>query len=180
MANYTVKLSAAPNGHEIPPLLADVGAWIGKQPHGTLGWFDALEATAIPKEWNPEKENRLRRDAFAFMSLPDGSLLVLVNTGVKAPPAVALLGSEGEARTVANSLEEFLKLWSQGETEIHELDDEEGASGREALASWLKAKKVKAPRAKTFDFAAWLDGDAAPPPRRKRRWSPHASPSRPR
>ncbi|WP_143196156.1 hypothetical protein [Archangium sp. Cb G35] len=135
-----------------------------QQTHGTLGWFDALAAEAIPKEWNPEQADRLRREAFSFLSLPDGSLLALVNTGAKAPHAVALLGSEGEARTVANSLEEFLLLWSKGETEIDELDDEEGASGRKVLASWLKAKKVKAPKAKDFDFAAWLDGDAALPP----------------
>ncbi|WNG18189.1 hypothetical protein [Cystobacter fuscus] len=164
MANYTVKLTKPPRGHEVPPLLKDVGDWMGQQTHGTLGCFDALVAEAIPREWNPEQADQLRRDAFAFLSLPDGSLLALVNTGANAPHAVALLGSEGEARTVANSLEEFLLLWSRGETEIHELDDEEGASGRKALASWLKAKKVKAPKAKSFDFAAWLDGDAAPPP----------------
>ncbi|MFP2926422.1 hypothetical protein ACLESO_14620 [Pyxidicoccus sp. 3LG] len=164
MAKYTVKLSKAPKGHEVPPLLQDVGAWVGKQNHGTLGWFDALAAEAIPKEWNPEKADRLRRDAFAFLHLPDGSLLALVNPGAKAPLAVALVGSEGEARTVANSLEEFLSLWSRGETEIDDLDDDDGASGREALASWLKEKKVKAPKAKDFDFSAWLDGDAAVPP----------------
>ncbi|QRO02131.1 hypothetical protein JRI60_25520 [Archangium violaceum] len=163
MTQYTVKLSAAPKGHEVPPLLADVGAWVARQTHGKLGWFDALAAEAIPKEWNPEKADRLRRDAFAFLHLPDGSLLALVNTGAKAPAAVALLGSEGEARTVANSLEEFLALWSQGETGIDELDDEEGASGRKALAAWLKENKVKAPKAKDFDFAAWLDGDAQVP-----------------
>ncbi|RUO88616.1 hypothetical protein D7Y11_34570 [Corallococcus sp. AB018] len=163
MANYTVKLSKAPKGHEIPPLLADVGAWIGKQSHGTLGWFDALSAEPVPKEWNPEKADRLHRDAFAFLQLPDGSLLALVNPGADAPWAVALVGSEGEARTVANSLEEFLALWARGETEVSDLDDEEGASGRKALAAWLKAKKVRAPKAKDFDFAAWLDGDAVPP-----------------
>lgn len=163
MAKYTVKLSAAPKGHEVPPLLANVGAWVRKQPHGKLGWFDALAAEAIPKEWNPEKADRLRRDAFAFLHLPDGSLLALVNTGAKTPAAVALLGSEGEARTVANSLEEFLSLWSRGETEIADLDDEEGASGRKELAAWLKENKVKAPKAKDFDFAAWLDGDARAP-----------------
>ncbi|GMU00140.1 hypothetical protein KH5H1_42590 [Corallococcus caeni] len=162
MANYTVKLSKAPKGHAIPPLLAEVGAWVGKQSHGTLGWFDALEAEPIPKEWLPEEAERLRRDAFAFLHLPDGSLLALVNPGAGAPWAVALLGSEGEARTVANSLEEFLMLWSKGETELDDLDDEEGASERKALAAWLKAKKVKAPKAKDFDFAAWLDGDAVP------------------
>ncbi|WP_163998023.1 hypothetical protein [Pyxidicoccus caerfyrddinensis] len=164
MAKYTVKLSKVPAGHQLPPLLEDVGAWVGRQTHGTLGWFDTLAAEAIPKEWNPENAARLRRDAFAFLQLPDGSLLALVNTGAKTPPAVALLGSEGEARTVANSLEEFLTLWSKGETDIDELDDEEGASGRKALAAWLKTQKVKVPKAKDFDFAAWLDGDAAAPP----------------
>ncbi len=129
MANYRVKLSTAPKGHEIPALLADVGAWVGQQPYGSLGGFDALTAEAIPREWSPEHAVRLRREAFSFMGPPDGSLLVLVNTGAKAPPAVGLLGSEGEIRTVANSLEEFLHLWFQGETDIHELDDEDGASG---------------------------------------------------
>ena len=164
MAEYRVKLSEAPKGHEVPPLLADVGAWVGTQDHGTLGWFDALEVEPIPKEWSPEKADQLRREAFSFLHLPDGSLLALVKTGADAPPAVALLGSEGEARTVANSLEAFLTQWSRGETEIDDLDDEEGASGRKALAAWLKAKKVKAPKAKDFDFAAWLDGDAVPAP----------------
>jgi hypothetical protein len=161
--NHKVKLSPAPKGHEVPPLLAEFGAWVGTQSLGTLSGLEALEAEAIPKEWNPEKAERLRRDAFAFLHLPDGSLLALVNTGARTPPAVALLGSEGEARTIANSIEEFLKLWSQGETDIHELDDEEGASGRKALAAWLKEKKVKAPKEKDFDFAAWLDGDVPAP-----------------
>ncbi|OJH37014.1 hypothetical protein [Cystobacter ferrugineus] len=48
MAKYTVKLSKPPRGHEVPPLLADVGDWMGQQIHGTLGWFDALAAEAIP------------------------------------------------------------------------------------------------------------------------------------
>ncbi|MFP2905364.1 hypothetical protein ACLESD_09970 [Pyxidicoccus sp. 3LFB2] len=164
MAKYTVKLSKAPKGHEVPSLLADFGAWVSKQSHGALGWFDGLTARTIPKEWNPEQAERLRGNAFSFLDLPDGSLLALLNLGAKAPPAVVLLGSEGEARTVANSLEEFLKLWSRGETEIDDLDDEEAASGRQALAAWLKAQKVKAPKAKAFDFAAWLDGDAVAPP----------------
>ncbi|QSQ26798.1 hypothetical protein JY651_18590 [Pyxidicoccus parkwayensis] len=163
MTKYTVKLSAAPKGHVVPPLLSDVGDWVRTQQHGTLGWFDALAAEAIPKEWSPEKADRLRREAFSFLSLPDGSMLALVNPGAGAPPAVALLGSEGEARTVANSLEEFLTLWSKGETDITDLDDEEAASGRKALAAWLKEKKVKAPKVKDFDFTAWLDGGTPTP-----------------
>ncbi|RKI45655.1 hypothetical protein D7Y27_09905 [Corallococcus sp. AB004] len=160
MPKYTVNLSAAPEGHEVPPLLQKVGEWVGTQAHGTLGWFDGLLAEAVPEEWDPAKADRLRASAFSFLHLPDGSLLLLVKPGGKAPAAVALLGSEGETRTVANSLEEFLALWSQGETDISELDDEEAGSGREALAAWLKKHKVKAPKAKEFDFSAWLDGDA--------------------
>ncbi|WP_408891090.1 hypothetical protein ACJ2CR_14370 [Myxococcus faecalis] len=162
MPKYTVNLSEVPEGHELPPLLQKVGEWVGKQEHGTLGWFDGLVVEAVPKEWSPEKADRLRAAAFSFLSLADGSLLLLVKPGGKAPPAVALLGSEGETQTVANSLEEFLALWSQGETDIHDLDDEEAGAGREALAAWLKKHKVKAPKTAEFDFAAWLDGDEKP------------------
>jgi hypothetical protein len=158
MSNYTVKLTRAPKGHEIPPLLADVGAFVAKQKHGSLGWFDALAAEAIPKEWMSEKTAQLQKSGFAFLHLPEGSMLALVNG------AVALLGSEGDARTVANSLEEFLLLWSKGDTEIDDLDDEDGSSGRKALAAWLKDKKVKAPKAKSFDFLAWLEGETVAKP----------------
>lgn len=161
MANYTVKLSSAPKGHEIPSLLRDVGAFVGKQKHGTLGWFDAFAAEAIPKEWNEEKAAKLRASGFAFMHLPEGSLVALLKGGDEAPPAVALLGSEGEARTVANSLEEFLALWSKGQTDIGELDDEDGRAGRKALSAWLKDKKVKPPKVKKdFDFESWLHADS--------------------
>jgi hypothetical protein len=162
MPKYTVNLSAAPEGHEVPPLLRKVGEWVGEQDHGTLGWFDGLVAEAVPKEWDPAKADRLRAAAFSFLNLPDGSLLLLVKPGGKAPAAVALLGSEGETQTVANSLEEFLALWSQGETDISDLDDDDAGSGREALSAWLKKNKVRAPKAKAFDFTAWLDGDTKP------------------
>ena len=164
MANYVVKLSSAPKGHVVPALLQDVGAWVKKQEHGSLGWFDVLGTEAIPKEWDEANAARLQKSGFAFLSLPEGSLLALLTTGAKSPPAVVLLGSEGDRRTVANSLEEFLALWSNGETEISELDDEDAADGRGLLAKWLKAKKVKAPKTKDFDFQAWLDGDAKAPP----------------
>lgn len=158
MAKYTVKVARAPKGHEIPPLLSDVGAFVAKQTHGALGWFDSFAAAAIPKEWNPEKAARLQKAGFTFLELPEGSLLALLEG------AVVLLGSEGEARTVANSLEEFLLVWSKGETEIDELDDEDGVAGRRALAAWLKEKKVKAPKKKDFDFLTWLEGAPAAAP----------------
>jgi hypothetical protein len=113
----------------------------------------------IPTEWNSEQALRLQRQAFSFLPLSDGSLLSLLKPSEDSPAAVVLLGSEGECRTVANSLEEFLLKWSKGETNIDELDDGECASGRKALGSWLKASKVKSPKTDDFDFQAWLDSE---------------------
>ncbi len=66
--------------------------------------------------------------------MPDGSLLVLLNTGAKNPPAVVLLGSEGATDTVATSLEEFLLLLGNGETGLDDLDKED-ATGRAKLCA---------------------------------------------
>ncbi|MBU8899217.1 hypothetical protein DRW03_04270 [Corallococcus sp. H22C18031201] len=159
MTKYLVNLSAAPLGHEVPALLAKFGAWVAEQDHGTLGAFDGLVAEPIPTEWSPTKAERLRREGFTFLGLPDGSLVALIRPGAMTRSAVALLGSEGEARTVANSLEEFLSLWAQGETGLDELDAAD-TSGRKALVAWLKQHKLKVPKGEDFDFATWLEGDA--------------------
>ena len=97
--------------------------------------------------------------AFAFLSLPDGSLLALLTPEVGARSAVVLVGSEGEARTVASSLEDFLVRLSQAKTGIQELDDENPGDGREELAAWLEDNEIKHERPakrKVVDFAAWL------------------------
>jgi hypothetical protein len=164
MAKYMVNVSSAPEGHDVPPLLLELGTWLGAQDHGALGWFDGLMARAIDKEWSEEHADRLRAAGFAFLTLGEGSTLALLKTGAKTPPAVVLLDSEGDRRTVANSLEEFLALWAKGKTDIGDLDEEESAPGRRALGAWLKEKKIKAPKAASFDFQAWLDTGIAVPP----------------
>lgn len=157
MANYFVSLEPI-DGRDVPALLTAFGAWLGTQTHGSLGYFDALKIDHVPPTWHEGAADRLEKAAFTFLNLGDGSLLALLDTGrAKAPRAVVLLDSEGEARTVATSLEEFLHLLAKGETGVGDLDDEE-ATGRSALAAWLGEKKVKAPKAKDFDFQAWLDG----------------------
>jgi hypothetical protein len=155
MAKYYVKLTA-PRGHVVPPLLQSFGEWLAKQKYGAVGWFE-LQASKVPKEWSPEATERLRRDGFCFLSLPEGSELVLLKTGTDSPPAVVLLGSEGDSSCVATSLEEFLLSLGQGETGIDDLDDEE-CEGREELRTWLKKNKVTAPKAASFDFDAYLTG----------------------
>ena len=163
MAKYPVMVSSAPKGHDIPRLLGDFGAWLGAQEHGALGWFDGLMARAIDKEWSEEHADRLRAAGFAFLTLGEASMLALLKTGVNTPDAVVLLDSEGDRRTVANSLEEFLALWARGETDIGDLDEEESAAGRRALGLWLEEKKIEAPTAPDFDFQVWLDAGTTVP-----------------
>src|SRR5262249_52267200 len=64
----------APPGPPTPPLLESFAAWLARQEAGSVGWF-RLEAETIPSEWDPEVADRLRRDGFSFLHLPDGSLL---------------------------------------------------------------------------------------------------------
>jgi hypothetical protein len=165
MVNYAVRLDPAPNGHVLPPLLVELGAWLVQRTHGSVGWFDALTVEPIPTQWDPGNAERLNRAGFAFLYLPDGSLLALLHRSPTAPPAVVLLGSEGETGTIANSLEELLLLWSTADTGIDDLDDGD-VSGREKLVAWLAARRVIAPAGTGFDFVAWLDGrvDAVAPP----------------
>ncbi|MCC7054726.1 MAG: hypothetical protein IT355_15750 [Gemmatimonadaceae bacterium] len=157
---YTVALAEAPPGHTIPPLLTMLGDWVRTQSVGSLMGVSSMIAEEIPAPWDEANAARLQRAGFAFLQLPDGSLLAWLEQ------AVVLLGSEGDRRTVANSLEDFLHTWAQGETGIWELDDDDGVRGRRALARWLKDHAITVPPAREFDFAAWLDGapDAAPAP----------------
>lgn len=160
MSSYRVVLRPV-GAHEIPPLLTALGELVGQKHYGRLGAFDGLVTEAIPRTWDEANADRLSAAGFVFLSLPEGSLLALLETGA-APPAIVLLGSEGELRTVADSLEELLFLWAEGDTRIAELDDAP-AEGRAELAAWLRAQKVKKPKTAPFDVQAWLDGDAEAP-----------------
>lgn len=135
--------------HVAPALLDEVATFIATQEHGSLGAFDTFGPSAIPPQLVDEKAVK---NGFSFIELADGSRVALLNVG-----AVVLLESEGNHRTLANSLEEFLLLWSKGESGVSDLDDGEALG---MLAKWVKAKKLKAPKVKRFDFNAWLDGGA--------------------
>ena len=172
MPKYQVDLKPVA-GHAIPPLLEKFGAWLSSQEYGSVGWF-SLHAEAVPVEWDRNRIPRIQRDAFSFLELPNGSLILLVNTGNGSPPAVGLLGSEGETDSIATSLEEFLILLSNAETGISDLDEEE-ASGRKKLKAWLTKNKIKPPKAPPFDFDSFLDGNAkSSPPAAPQSGSPPA------
>lgn len=155
-SKYTVSLEA-PAGHRIPPLLTAFGEWLEERTYGAVGYFELI-AAAAPAEWDPKLADRLR-ETMPFLTLPDGSLLVLVKHGERSP--VALLGSEGETRTVAPSLGDFLLDLAAADTDIMELDDED-ATDRDDLAAWLEENEVARVKAPPFDFSAWLAGTAKP------------------
>lgn len=157
MSSYQIDLSKVPDGHTVPTLLASFADWLATQEHGAVGFFDALKIERIPSPWDEPNAKRLQRSGYSFLHLPDRSLLALLETGTKdAPRAVVLLGSEGEAKTLASSLEDFLFLLSKGTTGIPELDDKKAGAGRPALKSWLEAKRVTPPKTDSFDFRGWL------------------------
>jgi hypothetical protein len=170
MNRYHVRLKPV-SKHAFPALLEELAVFLRAQEAGAVGSFE-LVTSAIPKDWDPKSTDRLRRDAFAFLNLPDGSLIALLTHDPKAPHAVVLLGSEGDVRTVAPSLEAFLIDLGKGETGVDDLDEED-AGGRADFKKWLKKQGVTAKRTKPFDFPAYLGGSApnmapaAPSPKAK-------------
>jgi hypothetical protein len=105
----------------------------------------------------------LNREGYAFLHLPDGSMLGLIRPKRRKIAAVILLGSEGERETIAGSLEELLWMLANGETGLCDLD-EAGAGGRGRLSKWLTRRNVTPPKAADFDFQAHLDRESAKKP----------------
>jgi hypothetical protein len=96
-----------------------------------------------------------------FLSLPDGSQLALWKHDESSVPAVVLVESEGQHRTLAPSLEALLLAWSQGKTGVNDLDDADAGSRRAALGEWLAAWGIpavaaKGPKPKLPSLSAWF------------------------
>jgi hypothetical protein len=168
MVNYPVDIQTFgegfPPGTAVPPLLDAFARWLTDAPHPSLGAFDGvwsefLDATYVRNE-DEAATVKLRKQLGIFLHLPDGSRLALWYHGA-APPAVVLLGSEGELQTVAPSLEAFLMALGDGRTGIGELDDVAGAD-RRPLNAWLVQQGVTAPvLAEPPDFRQWFETTVA-------------------
>ncbi|WP_375758627.1 SMI1/KNR4 family protein [Corallococcus exercitus] len=148
MTRYFVKLKA-PKGQTVPPLLARFAKWVAKQEYGAFGTFELI---------SPKVPGGLR-DAWCFLSLPEGSLLALVSTVKPAP--VVLFDSESDVlKVVAPSLEAFLLALGAGKTRLDDLDE---GDGRKALVAWLAQEKVQAPKPAKFNVKTY-QRDATPAP----------------
>ncbi len=155
-----------PEGRQAPRLLESLYRFLAKRAEGSLGHFD-LEAEAVSAEagWGPH----FAGTTWSFMRLPDGSRMALCEA--VQPPAVVYLGSEGDLRTVAESLEQFLIDWAGNEVDVGELALDEDADAdelvlmkkaRKAFRAWLKKEGVVAPAVEgSFDFSAYAEGDPA-------------------
>lgn len=145
----------------VPERLLAFADWVKKVPRGALGWFNAIASEPLDVTYtdNEEATKALRKSLGIFLSLPDGSRLALWNHGkAKAPPAVVLLGSEGELATLAPDLDTFLLAWAKGKSGVDELDEDgEVASLRPALAKWLAAAGAKPTKTPVPSFKAWFD-----------------------
>jgi hypothetical protein len=134
---YHVEISKLKK-HIIPPLLKDFSKWLATQTYGAVGYFDFI-IEEVPNQITEDTE--LRKNAFSFIHQPDGSIIVLHNNG-----SVINIDSEGgntPPPTVARTLEEFLLLLAEGNTQINDLDESKPA-GRKVLKKWLEEKKIVA------------------------------------
>ncbi len=160
---YTVNLDSLrqnfPAAIPVPPLLIELGQWLEGLRHGAIGYFDALASEPLPEVFvgHDDAMEPLGSKLGLFLEMPDGSRLALWHHADGAPPAVVLLGSEGELKNVAPTLEQFLTGWAKGRSGIYELDDER--TQPEALAKWLADRGIKPVQvAKPPAFSAWFKG----------------------
>lgn len=149
---YHVKLDSFregfPDGIEVPPLLEAFASWLKDVPYGGVGCFELLgeplDVTYVSDEDEAATE-RLRRQLGIFLHLGEGSRLALWYYGA-VPPAVVLLGSEGDLENVAPSLEAFLAALSEGRTGVGlGLDSGCDESKRPDLRAWLAQQGIQAP-----------------------------------
>ena len=161
-ASYSVDRASLracfPAAIEVPPLLEAFASFLAERPHGCLGYFDGLGSEPLPEALVDDVAAlaRLQSALAIFLKLADGSFVALWRYAPEAPPAVVLLGSEGEQTNLAPTLEAFLLAWTKGKTKLADLDEE--ATQRGALATWLTERGVLPAKAKSTvpRFSTWI------------------------
>jgi hypothetical protein len=146
-----------PDGRDPPALIADVTSYIRDKPWMSLG-ATRLEGDRMDDHWL-EHGVDLWPHFGTFMHLPDGSRVAEwyrqdASTG---PAPIVYIGSEGETRIEAPTLEAFLASWALASfdangalvaagksvslpSELIRGDDDDVADGRPAFAKFLEAK----------------------------------------
>lgn len=145
-------------GRPLPPLMTLFFEWVAQFEYGDLGYFELCpENLATGSGWDDMQ--RWGTTTWGFMRLGEGSVIALCEA--VQPPAVVLVDSEGDLRTLAESFEAFLLDWAAGEAILCDAEEEENRQETiTAFKAWLKKNKVKAPAvAGPFEFASYVGGD---------------------
>jgi hypothetical protein len=155
MPNYELEILETIGSHKVDPLLFKLADFLRTMPEDALGSFE-FRIEAIPPSWSDDNAARLEAAGYAFMEFGNGSLLAHLKLGDRNP--VVMLGDEGDAYTVAQSLEDFLWNWSDGHGIM--FFEPEDSKPLEQMKTWLRSSKIEISEAPKidFDFQAWLDG----------------------
>jgi hypothetical protein len=159
-----------PPGMSVPPVLPALGRWLAERPYGSVGYFNTFASEPSDVYVTPLEDASLavRERVGIFLTLPEGSQLALWDHGGQAP-AVVNIDSEGEYRTLADSLEAFLLGWGDRHCGVWELDrddeddDEDDEEDREPsrhadLAAWLRTQGLVVPDVPPApDFGDWIE-----------------------
>lgn len=146
-----------PDGREPPALLADVTAYVRDREWVSLG-ATSLAGSRMDDYWVEDGVD-LWPHFGTFMHLPDGSRVAewIRENAPPGPNPIVYIGSEGETRILAPSLEAFLASWALASfdnngdlvaagksvglpSDLIRDDDDEVADGRPAFAKFLEAK----------------------------------------
>ena len=101
-----------PDGHDLPPLLADLARYLKDKAWLSLGAF-RLRGDRMDDYWIENGVDCWPHFGF-FMRLPDGSRVGQWFRDGESSDNIPIvyIGSEGEVRMEASSLEEFLAVWA--------------------------------------------------------------------
>lgn len=142
---------AFPPGARVPTLLYDFAAWLAHHRWGSVGGFALVGSRSDDA---PIVDGAPLRDEFAlFIRMPDGSVGGFwYGAATAAEPPIVMLGSEGEAEILADSLAAFLARIALRDFSTHspwgdfpanddmfEADDD-GLDDTPQLAAWLRER----------------------------------------
>ena len=159
----------------MPPLLVEFSKWAENKLLGSIGDFD-IEGSRLSDWWAVEFGDLYPHFA-PFLHIGDGSLVAFwMPEGVtNDSPPFAYIGSEGELRLLANSLEQFLAHLAAGNTSLQALDPRRPTDDsqlrelpdeiRQLFAHMAAQPKLYAdPDDQRESLASWLSSRGIPPP----------------
>lgn len=155
-ANFNAITQHWPDGRDPPELLSKVAAYMRDQEWGSLGYVQ-LTGDRLDDYWIENGVDCWPQFG-TFMHLPDGSRVAVWfrDDAPPGPAPIVLIGSEGEQRIEAPSLEAFLANWAlssfddKGDlvaggystslpSDLIRGEDDDVADGRPAFAKFLEA-----------------------------------------